>query len=533
MIDGAAATGPLAIDAGAGDDTVTGGAGDDALDGGAGNDALDGGAGNDTLGGGAGDDSLAGGAGDDVLDGGAGNDTLAVGGGDSGLGGDGDDLFQIDPTDPAADVAATITGGELGETLGDTLDLSAQGPVEVTLGADGESGTVDGLDTISGDTDLTFAEIENIVDGAGNDLVDASAVTGPIALQAQQGDDTLVGGTGADTLGGGAGDDLLQGGDGNDLLDGGDGNDVLTGGDGVDTFVVSGGQDTISDFGVGDGPATDGDPTNNDFVDLSAFYSQANYDAAVAAGDIDPAVIQNPLEWLRADLADDGVLNDAGAGWDSANTLTIEQNGAPIDGALLTAENTGVPCFVRGTAITTMRGQVPVEQLRVGDKVLTRDNGMQEIRWIGSSKVAGIGKMAPIRVAAGVFGPNERDLWLSPNHRLLRTGAELDLYFQSNEIFVAAKHLLQHPGVQQVTCNEVEYFHILFDAHEVILSNGLWSESFHPGHQGMDGFDADTRAEVLYLFPELAECDDYASYGSTARVVLKAHEARLLASMWR
>jgi hypothetical protein len=147
--------------------------------------------------------------------------------------------------------------------------------------------------------------------------------------------------------------------------------------------------------------------------------------------------------------------------------------------------------------------------------------------------VAGIGKLAPIRVAAGVFGPNERDLWLSPNHRLLRTGGELDLYFQSNEIFVAAKHLLQHPGVQQVTCTEVEYFHILFDAHEVILSNGLWSESFHPGHQGMDGFDAETRAEVLYLFPELAECDDYASYGATARVVLKAHEARLLATMWR
>ena len=49
----------------------------------------------------------------------------------------------------------------------------------------------------------------------------------------------------------------------------------------------------------------------------------------------------------------------------------------------------------------------------------------------------------------------------------------------------------------------------------------------------MDGFDAETRAEVLYLFPELAECDDYASYGATARVVLKAHEARLLATMWR
>ena len=363
-------------------------------------------------------------------------------------------------------------------------------------------------------------------------MIDASAATGPVALQAQLGDDTLVGGAGADTLGGGVGDDQLQGGDGNDLLDGGDGNDLLTGGDGADTFAVSGGQDTISDFGVGD-PAGDGDPTNNDFVDLSPFYSQANYDAAVAAGDIDPAVIKTPLEWLRADLADDGVLNDTGAGWGPDNTLTIEQNGAPIDGALLNAENTGVPCFVRGTAITTMRGQVPVEQLRVGDKVLTRDNGMQEIRWIGSSKVAGIGKLAPIRVAAGVFGPNERDLWLSPNHRLLRTGGELDLYFQSNEIFVAAKHLLQHPGVQQVTCTEVEYFHILFDAHEVILSNGLWSESFHPGHQGMDGFDAETRAEVLYLFPELAECDDYASYGATARVVLKAHEARLLATMWR
>ena len=88
-------------------------------------------------------------------------------------------------------------------------------------------------------------------------------------------------------------------------------------------------------------------------------------------------------------------------------------------------------------------------------------------------------------------------------------------------------------NLRHVPDDEADEIRALFDAHEVILSNGLWSESFHPGHQGMDGFDAETRAEVLYLFPELAECDDYASYGATARVVLKAHEARLLATMWR
>ncbi|PRY77276.1 hemolysin type calcium-binding protein [Yoonia maritima] len=173
---------------------------------------------------------------------------------------------------------------------------------------------------------------------------------------------------GNDILNGGAGNDTIDGDGGDDTITGGADNDTLTGGDGDDTFVynVGDGNDVITDFNTGTGQdINDGDQTNNDFLDLSTFYTN--------------------LAEARADLNDDGVLNNASLGGGSI-TLT------GVAAEDLTADNVNLACFTRRSRITTTRGEVEVEDLRAGDMVHTVDNGLQPVLHVVSRKVSATGR---------------------------------------------------------------------------------------------------------------------------------------------
>jgi hypothetical protein len=76
---------------------------------------------------------------------------------------------------------------------------------------------------------------------------------------------------------------------------------------------------------------------------------------------------------------------------------------------------------------------------------------------------------------------------------------------------------------------EFEYYHILFDSHQTVFSEGLPTESFHPGDFSMKTLSEESRTEVLELFPELT--DDVASYGPATHTSLKAFEAKALPSI--
>ena len=88
-------------------------------------------------------------------------------------------------------------------------------------------------------------------------------------------------------------------------------------------------------------------------------------------------------------------------------------------------------CFTRGTLIKTDQGERPIEELAAGDMVLTMDHGYQPIRWIGSSKRAATGDLAPILIRKGALG-NDRDLRVSPQHRMLLQGWQAELLFGAN-----------------------------------------------------------------------------------------------------
>ncbi|WP_208351813.1 Hint domain-containing protein [Pseudaestuariivita rosea] len=177
------------------------------------------------------------------------------------------------------------------------------------------------------------------------------------------------------------------------------------------------------------------------------------------------------------------------------------------------------PCFVAGTLIETDRGDIPVEALQPGDQIHTQHDGYQTLRWVGSTRVPAKGHLAPIVFDAGSIG-NRRVLRVSPQHRFVCANASVALMIGEDAVLVAAKHFVGMPGVRVAEGGVVDYFHLLFDDHQIIFAEGVATESFYPGDAGVNGFDAPVRAELLALFPELQQ-----TYGQTALPVLKAYEA--------
>jgi len=191
----------------------------------------------------------------------------------------------------------------------------------------------------------------------------------------------------------------------------------------------------------------------------------------------------------------------------------------------ITFTDPGPGCFVRGTMIETDRGEVLIEDLEANDLVRTLDNGFQPIRWIGVSTTKAVGSHAPILFRKGAIG-NTRDLMVSPAHRVMLQGWQSELLFGNSEHLVPAQSLLNDHSIIRQESETVDYFHILFDGHEIVFSNGAPSESFHPNETGMDAMSQETRAEIYQLFPELEQNEG--SYGPSARATLRPHEVALL-----
>lgn len=173
----------------------------------------------------------------------------------------------------------------------------------------------------------------------------------------------------------------------------------------------------------------------------------------------------------------------------------------------------GVPCFVKGTLISTVDGAKSVEQLEIGTLVMTRDNGLQAIRWVGSRRLSAnelviAPQLLPIRIRVGALGKNtpSTDLLVSPQHRILVRSKIAQRMFGTDEVLVAAKQLLRIDGIDIAdNVEEVEYFHFMFDRHEVVYSNGAETESLYTGPQAMKMLGPSALQEIFEIFPELRD----------------------------
>jgi hypothetical protein len=149
-----------------------------------------------------------------------------------------------------------------------------------------------------------------------------------------------------------------------------------------------------------------------------------------------------------------------------------------VQGPLLVGD-LGPPCLTRGTPVETAKGPVPVEALLPGDLVLTHDNGLQPLLWLGATTLRAQPRHAPVRIEAGALG-NAVALSVSPQHRMLVSGWQAELLFGRPEVLVPALHLAGLPGIRREAPRRVTYFHVLLERHEIIRTAGTWSESYHP-----------------------------------------------------
>ena len=333
------------------------------------------------------------------------------------------------------------------------------------------------------------------------DLIDDAVVT-PI----EAGNDTILGGLGNDTILGQGGEDVIDGGAGSDEMDGGEGSDTLTSGGGDDLAIGGQASDLFNFSGGGNHTIVGGEDADGSDIDV-----------------LDLTGLDRNLYTLtEGPDAEAGTIEFRDADGNVTGTTTYSE----IEEVII--------CFTPGTRIATKRGEVLIQQLKVGDAVLTRDNGPQELRWIGRrnlhrAELACNTNYFPVLIRAGALGDGmpQRDMLVSPNHRMLVTSEVAEMMFGEREVLVAAKHLTGLNGVDVAPTDKVSYIHMMFDNHEVVLADGVWAESFQPGDHAMAGIKSEQREEILDLFPELIGAQGVTNYPA-ARRLLRAHEAHLL-----
>lgn len=207
-------------------------------------------------------------------------------------------------------------------------------------------------------------------------------------------------------------------------------------------------------------------------------------------------------------------------------------NTAPGDG--MGHGSGGVICFTPGTWIDTPDGARLIEDLREGDTVWTKDNGAQEIQWVGSRRMSGarlfaMPRLRPVRIAMGALDVKrpDQELLVSPEHRMLIGGPVARALFNAHEVLVAAKDLINGTTITvDLQVREVTYVHLLLPRHEVLRANGVETESFHPANTALSTLADGDRLRLLDRLPGL-EFDPH-TYGTYARRNLSTSEAAIL-----
>lgn len=197
--------------------------------------------------------------------------------------------------------------------------------------------------------------------------------------------------------------------------------------------------------------------------------------------------------------------------------------------------NPSVICFTPDTRIATPDGPVRVADLEEGDRILTKDDGPQAVRWIGKRRMSGarlytMPELRPIRIRAGAVGMDvpDGDLLVSPQHRMLIKGAMAQSLFGTPEVLVTARDMLNDHSIRvDARLREVTYVHLLLDRHSIVFANGLETESFHPATMDMAAMDRGQLRHLNERVPGVRH--DPSRYGAFARRMLSPSEAAILA----
>lgn len=173
------------------------------------------------------------------------------------------------------------------------------------------------------------------------------------------------------------------------------------------------------------------------------------------------------------------------------------------------------PCFMQDTLISTPVGQRKVQDLCAGDTVLDSDGNVVVLRSVMSRLISAEAlrsypKLRPVRICASALGNGlpHRDLLVSRQHRMLVASKIVERMFGAKEVLIPAIKLTALPGIYvDESVETVEYFHLLFDRHEVILAESAPTESLYLGREALKSVSAEARQEIYAIFPELKDAE--------------------------
>lgn len=184
-----------------------------------------------------------------------------------------------------------------------------------------------------------------------------------------------------------------------------------------------------------------------------------------------------------------------------------------------------LPSLGAGTMVATDAGETPVDWLRAGDMVLTRDNGYRPLLWVGQVElVLRPNGSAPFVLPMGAFGIDQphRALLLTPSHRVLLAAPELHLWFGESEMFASAAQLVPLFDAAPRPCGTSPRLHLLLCAKpEVILAEGLWLETVLATPDFLDLLPTAQRAKLEPMLAGNHHTAARASLGSWEMALLK------------
>jgi hypothetical protein len=229
-------------------------------------------------------------------------------------------------------------------------------------------------------------------------------------------------------------------------------------------------------------------PNDPDVGTLSINPAQVGADANTgetvtidSAGPNPSVTIDGTVQQINADLqgltynSPDGTADDS---------IGISATDGPVTTATYLIGNIAtVPCYCAGTRIATLRGEVAVEQLAIGDAVLVASGGHAPVRWIGHRRIDPVAHpepeaVLPIRIMRGAVADNipARDLLVSPDHAVFLDG-----------LLIQARQLVNHASiVRETSRTPIDYYHVQLDGHAVLYAEGLTAESYlDTGNRGL------------------------------------------------
>ncbi|WP_372603409.1 Hint domain-containing protein, partial [Actibacterium sp.] len=180
------------------------------------------------------------------------------------------------------------------------------------------------------------------------------------------------------------------------------------------------------------------------------------------------------------------------------------------------------------------QGERPVETLSAGDLVLNKDGVPVRLLWKARRHIPGADlrsspALRPVCIPRGAMGRQmpHSDLYLSPQHRVLVSHGRNALHFGYEAVLIPAKFLIGSLAHESCPAEGITYYHLLFEQHEIILSNGLETESYQPSLRALGGMEEDARLDFMAEIPR--DWRRKLMFREDAYYSVKSYEAPLVA----